>query len=292
MDKKLKDENLKIAIQKDGRLTDDSIKTLRSMGIEFEAYNRKLFAISRDFPIEILFCRDDDIPGYVESGVADVGIVGQNIIQESKAKVTEVMSPGFGRCSLSVAVPKESTVSMVEELRGKRIATSFPSITQQYFSSLGISVDVVTISGSVEIAPALGVSDAIVDIVASGSTLTLNDLRQIDIIAETEAVLIRGSKKLSSSKEDLLSQIVARLEAVLSAKNMKYVMMNAPKDNLEKIRQIAPGLNAPTVTELMRPGWVAIHAVMNENTFWGVVDKLKALGARDVLVLPIEKVVM
>ena len=292
MDKKLKDENLKIAIQKDGRLTDDSIKTLRSMGIEFEACNRKLFAISRDFPIEILFCRDDDIPGYVESGVADVGIVGQNIIQESKAKVTEVMSPGFGRCSLSVAVPKESTVSTVEELRGKRIATSFPSITQQYFSSLGISVDVVTISGSVEIAPALGVSDAIVDIVASGSTLTLNDLRQIDIIAETEAVLIRGSKKLSSSKEDLLSQIVARLEAVLSAKNMKYVMMNAPKDNLEKIRQIAPGLNAPTVTELMRPGWVAIHAVMNENTFWGVVDKLKALGARDVLVLPIEKVVM
>lgn len=195
MDKKLKDENLKIAIQKDGRLTNESIKTLRSMGIEFEIYNRKLFAISRDFPIEILFCRDDDIPGYVESGVADIGIVGQNIIQESKSKVTEIIKPGFGHCNLSIAVPKESKVSTAEELRGKRIATSFPSTAQQYFSRLNIPVDIITISGSVEITPALGVSDAIVDIVASGSTLTLNDLRQINVIAETEAVLIRGNKK-------------------------------------------------------------------------------------------------
>ena len=287
MDKKLKDENLKIAIQKDGRLTNESIKTLRSMGIEFEIYNRKLFAISRDFPIEILFCRDDDIPGYVESGVADVGIVGQNIIQESKSKVAEIIKPGFGHCNLSIAVPKEA-----EELRGKRIATSFPSTAQQYFSRLNIPVDIITISGSVEITPALGVSDAIVDIVASGSTLTLNDLRQIDVITETEAVLIRGNKKLSGGKEDLLLQMIARLEAMLAAKNMKYIRMNAPKDSLGKIKQIAPGLNAPTVTELTKPDWIAIHAVMNENIFWSITDKLKTLGACDILVLPIEKVVV
>lgn len=292
MDKKLKDENLKIAIQKDGRLTNESIKTLRSMGIEFEIYNRKLFAISRDFPIEILFCRDDDIPGYVESGVADVGIVGQNIIQESKSKVAEIIKPGFGHCNLSIAVPKESKVSTAEELRGKRIATSFPSTAQQYFSRLNIPVDIITISGSVEITPALGVSDAIVDIVASGSTLTLNDLRQINVIAETEAVLIRGNKKLSGGKENLLLQMIARLEAVLAAKNMKYVMMNAPKDSLGKIKQIAPGLNAPTVTELTKPDWIAIHAVMNENAFWSIADELKILGACDILVLPIEKVVV
>ena len=189
-------------------------------------------------------------------------------------------------------MPKESKVSTAEELRGKRIATSFPSTAQQYFSRLNIPVDIITISGSVEITPALGVSDAIVDIVASGSTLTLNDLRQINVIAETEAVLIRGNKKLSGGKEDLLLQMIARLEAMLAAKNMKYIMMNAPKDSLGKIKQSAPGLNAPTVTELTKPDWIAIHAVMNENAFWSIADKLKTLGACDILVFPIEKVVV
>ena len=291
MDKRLKEENLKIAIQKDGRLTEESIKALRLMGLEFEAYGRRLFAVCRNYPVEVLFCRDDDIPGYVKSGVADLGIVGQNIMRESGVSANEIIRPGFGYCKLVVAVPKESKINSIEDLRGKKIATTFPNTTKQYFDERGIDIETTTISGAVEITPALGVADAIADITASGSTLILNDLRPVETILETEAVFIRNENKLSVEKEALIKQITTRLEAALTAKNLKYIMMNTPKESLEEIKRIAPGLDAPTVMELTKPGWLAVHAVMDENEFWSIANKLKSLGARGILVLPIEKMI-
>lgn len=291
MDKRLKDENLKIAIQKDGRLTEESLKALRLMGLEFEVYGRRLYAACRNYPVEVLFCRDDDIPGYVKSGVADIGIVGQNILREAGVSANEIICPGFGYCKLVVAVPKESNISSIKDLHGKKIATTFPNTTKQYFNDRGIDIETVTIAGAVEITPALGVADAIADITASGSTLILNDLRPIETILETEAVFIQSAKPLTEQKKALVSQMITRLEAALTAKNLKYIMMNAPKESLEQIRQIAPGLDAPTVMELTKPGWLAIHAVMDENEFWRVANDLKSLGARGILVLPIEKMI-
>lgn len=291
MDKRLKDENLKIAIQKDGRLTEESLKALRLMGLEFEVYGRRLYAACRNYPVEVLFCRDDDIPGYVESGVADIGIVGQNILREAGVSANEIIRPGFGYCKLVVAVPKESNINSIEDLRGKKIATTFPATTKQYFDDRGITIETTTIAGAVEITPALGVADAIADITASGSTLILNDLRPIETILETEAVFIQSNKPLTKEKSALVSQMMTRLEAALTAKNLKYIMMNAPKESLDKIKQIAPGLDAPTVMELTKPGWLAVHAVMDENEFWRVANELKALGARGILVLPIEKMI-
>ncbi|MGE5299181.1 MAG: ATP phosphoribosyltransferase, partial [Acidobacteriota bacterium] len=250
MDKRLKDENLKIAIQKDGRLTEESLKALRLMGLEFEVYGRRLYAACRNYPVEVLFCRDDDIPGYVESGVADIGIVGQNILREAGVSANEIIRPGFGYCKLVVAVPKESNINSIEDLRGKKIATTFPATTKQYFDDRGITIETTTIAGAVEITPALGVADAIADITASGSTLILNDLRPIETILETEAVFIQSNKPLTKEKSALVSQMMTRLEAALTAKNLKYIMMNAPKESLDKIKQIAPGLDAPTVMEL------------------------------------------
>ncbi|MFZ3010203.1 MAG: ATP phosphoribosyltransferase [Candidatus Microsaccharimonas sp.] len=292
MEKTLKKENLKIAIQKDGRLTEESLKVLKLMGLDLETYGRRLFATCRNFPVEVLFCRDDDIPGYVESGVADLGIVGKNIIIEEKSELSELMKPGFGYCRLMVAVPKESTIQSISDLEGKSIATSFPTTTKQYFDDQGINVKIVQIAGAVEITPALGVADAISDITATGSTMILNDLRPIETILETEAVIVAGPKKLSNDKQELLDQMLTRLEGVIAARSLKYVMMNAPKTSLEAIKQITPGLNAPTVTELARSGWIAIHAVIDEDKFWQVVPKLKNLGAEGILVLPIEKIVL
>lgn len=291
MDKRLKDENLKIAIQKNGRLTEESLKALRLMGLEFEVYGRRLYAACRNYPVEVLFCRDDDIPGYVESGVADIGIVGQNILREAGVSANEIIRPGFGYCKLVVAVPKESNINSIEDLRGKKIATTFPNTTKQYFDDRGITIETTTIAGAVEITPALGVADAIADITASGSTLILNDLRPIETILETEAVFIQSNKPLTKEKAALVSQMMTRLEAALTAKNLKYIMMNAPKESLDEIKQIAPGLDAPTVMELTKPGWLAVHAVMDENEFWRVANELKALGARGILVLPIEKMI-
>lgn len=289
MDERLKDENLKIAIQKDGRLTEESLKTLRLMGLELEVYGRRLFAVCRNYPVEVLFCRDDDIPGYIESGVADIGIVGQNILRETGIEANEIAKPDFGYCKLVVAVPKDSKINSIEDLRDKKIATTFPNTTKCYFDERGIDIETTTIAGAVEITPALGVADAIVDITASGSALVLNDLRQIETILETEAVFIRGDKKLSKDKAALVSQMMTRLEAALTAKNRKYIMMNAPEESLDEIKQIAPGLDAPTVMELTKPGWLAVHAVMDENEFWAVANTLKSLGVRGILVLPIEK---
>lgn len=291
MNKKLKNKNLKIAIQKDGRLTNDSLKVLKIMGIEIETYSRKLFATSYNLPVEILFCRDDDIPNYVENGTADIGIVGQNLIAETNAKVTEIAKPNFGYCSLAVAVPRESSITSIDELKDKKIATSFPNITKKYFKDKNINIKAVPISGAVEITPALGVAEAITDITVSGSSLIMNDLKQIDTIMSSEAVIIKNNK-LDKSKEKLLSQLLERLKATLKAKNLKYIMMNAPEESLDKIKQIAPGLDAPTVMKLTKPNWLAIHAVIDENIFWSTTNKLKDLGAQNILVLPIEKLII
>lgn len=291
MEKTLKKENLKIAIQKDGRLTDDSLEVLEQMGLELETYGRRLFATCRNFPVEVLFCRDDDIPGYVESGVADIGIVGNNILKESRMQATELLRPGFGYCKLAIAVPKESQIQSVEDLAGKRISTSFPNTVEDYFKARNIDVKIVEIAGAVEITPALGVSDAIVDITATGSTMVLNDLRIIETIDETEAVIISNGEQLPAQKQQLLEQMLTRLSGVTAAKNLKYVMMNAPEATLEEIKTIAHGLNSPTVMKLARDGWLAIHAVINEDEFWEIVPKLKKLGAEGILVLPIEKIV-
>lgn len=262
------------------------------MGLEFEVYGRRFFAACRNYPVEILFCRDDDIPGYIERGVVDIGIVGQNVLREAGVTAArEVLRPGFGYCKLVAAVPKELNITTIKDLQGKIIATTFPNTTRKYFAKRGIDIKTTVIAGSVEITPALGVADAIVDIMASGSTLLLNDLRPIETILETEAVLIRNEKTLSKDKEDLIAQMLVRLESALAAKNLKYIMMNAPKENIDKIKNIAPGLDAPTVMELTKPGWLAVHAVMNEDEFWKVASKLKSLGARGILVSPIEKII-
>lgn len=291
MNKTLEAKNLKIAIQKSGRLTEDSLATLEHMGLQIETYGRRLFATCRNFPVEILFCRDDDIPGYVDSGIADVGIVGQNIVAESCLNLVELSKPGFGFCRMTVAVPKKSDYRMLEDLNEKTIATSFPNFTKKVFTDLGIKIKVVQIAGAVEITPSLGVADAILDVMSTGSTMMLNDLRPLQVVLESEAVIVRGSKQLTKLKQQILEQLLTRMQGVLNAKNLKYVMMNAPRDSLEEIKMLTPGLNAPTVIELARDGWIAVHTVINESEFWKVVSRLKQLGAEGLLVLPIEKIV-
>lgn len=291
MEKTLQKENLKIAIQKNGRLSEESLEVLEHMGLDLETYGRRLFATCRNFPVEVLFCRDDDIPGYVESGVADIGIVGQNVVKESGSELIELSKPGFGYCRLTVAVPKKSSIEVIEELNGKTIATSFPKLTQQLFNERDVNVKIIEISGAVEITPALGVADAILDITSTGSTMMLNDLRPIETLMETEAVIVAGPKKLPSTKQRLVDQMLTRLQGVLAAKNLKYVLMNAPAASLEQIKKVAPGLNAPTVMNLAQEGWIAIHAVIDETQFWRVFPELKQLGAEGILVMPIEKMI-
>ena len=291
MEKTLQKDNLKIAIQKNGRLSEDSLKVLEHMGLELETYGRRLFATCRNFPVEVLFCRDDDIPGYVESGVADLGIVGQNIVLETGAELVELSKPGFGYCRLTAAVPKKSDVMQLAELEGKSVATSFPRLTEQLFTARGVNVKVIEITGAVEITPALGVADAILDITSTGSTMMLNDLKPIEVLMETEAVIVSGKRELNPAKQRLVQQMLTRLEGVLAAKNSKYILMNAPAASLEDIRKVCPGLNAPTVMNLARDGWIAIHAVIEEAQFWEVFPELKALGAEGILVMPIEKII-
>lgn len=289
---KLKRKNIKLAIQKEGRLTEETIKLLESAGLELETYQRRLFATCRNFPIEILFVRDDDIPDYVQNGVADLGIVGKNLILEENADVVELLKVGFGYCSLTIAVPKESNITNVSQLDGKRVATSYPNSTENFFKEKNINVKVIKISGAVEITPALGVADAIVDITATGSTMVLNDLRPIGEILQSEALLVANPESLKNGKGSNIDQLITRFKGVLSAKNYKYIMMNAPKSALEDIKKIAPGLNSPTIMPLAKEGWIAIHAVVEEGQFWYIAEKLKELKAEGILVSPIEKIIL
>ncbi len=289
---KLNSNNIKIAVQKDGRLTEKTFSFLRSAGLEFETYKKKLFAVCRNFPLEILYVRDDDIPYYVETGIADLGIVGQNLLTELDSDVTELLPLEFGYCSLGVAVLKESDITSLSDLEGCKIATSYPNSTKKFFDDKNISVETVMISGSVEIAPTLGVASAIVDIVATGSTLALNDLKLLTKLYDCEAVLIATKNIKSKQKKELINSLVTRFNGVLAAKNYKYIMMNAPKSILPKLKKYVPGLTSPTISPLADSNFISIQSVVKEDVFWETMETLKKLGASGIIVLPIEKMII
>lgn len=289
--KKLNNGSIKLAIQKKGRLTESTLSLLKSAGLEFESYRQQLYSSCWNFPLNIVFLRDDDIPDYVERGAVDIGIVGENIIYEQRSNVKIKLKLGFGYCSLCVAVPKESIINSSKELAGMKIATSYPQSTKRYLKDKRINGEIVQINGSVEIAPALQMADAVIDLVSSGSTLALNDLRVIEKIFDSQAVLIED-KNLSEEKRVIVQKLITRLNGVLAAQNYKYVMMNAPETILKTIQAIVPGLKSPTVSSLASKGWISIQTVIKEDVFWETIEKLKKAGATGILVLPVEKLIL
>lgn len=292
MSKTLDKKNIKLAVQKQGRLTDETLDLLRRAGFEFESYKQMLFSKCRNFPLEILYVRDDDIPDYVETGIVDLGIIGQNVLNEKRPKVKKLLNLRYGFCSLVVGVPKESSINDIAGLKGKTIATSYPVSTKYFLKQNGISAEVVTISGSVEIAPALGVSQAIVDLTSTGSTLALNDLRVLTKIYDSESMLVANKKSLINGRQALVEKIMMRFKGVLSAKNYKYVMMNAPAEILPRVIKIVPGLKSPTIAPLAKKGWISIQTVIKEDVFWETIEKLKKIGAQGIIILPIEKIIV
>lgn len=289
----INDKNLKLAVQKEGRLTEETLEFLRKSGLEFESYKQKLFSSCRNFPLEILYVRDDDIPDYVASGTVDLGILGQNLLYEERPKVKKLLNLRYGFCALSIAVPKESEINDIADLNGKTIATTYPKSTLNFLKKNNVSAQMVKISGSVEIAPTLGVAQAIADLMSTGSTLALNDLRPLTKIYDSEAVLIANEKSTSQeSRKVLLGNLMTRFKGVLSAKNYKYVMMNAPQEILPKLKKIVPGLKSPTISSLAKEGWISVQTVIKEDVFWETIEKLKSVGASGIIVLPIEKMIL
>lgn len=282
---------LKIAIQKSGRLYEDSIRLLKECGIEFNNGNKQLKAIAYNFPVEVYFFRDDDIPQYVYDGVADVGFVGENVFLETGKDIDLVYRLGFGRCRLSVAVPKSMTYNSINDLEGLKIATSYSSLLQRFLTKKNVNAEIHEISGSVEIAPGIGLADAICDLVSSGSTLFTNGLKEVEVILRSEAILA-VNKNLTEENKAILEKLLLRINAVKTAKNNKYILLNAPNHQLENIIAVLPGMKSPTIVPLAEDGWSSVHSVVNENVFWEVIEKLKALGAQGILVVPIEKMII
>ncbi|HWB94381.1 MAG TPA: ATP phosphoribosyltransferase [Puia sp.] len=282
---------LKIAIQKSGRLYDDSVRLLKDCGIDLKNGVNKLKAECDNFPMEVYFLRDDDIPQYVEDAVADIGIVGENVLYEKNKRAVIVEQLGFGKCRLSVAVGRNEHYESVEYLRGKRIATSYPVLVQQYLDKHGVQAEIQEISGSVEIAPGIGLADAIVDLVSSGSTLFMNGLREVETVLRSQAVLVRN-ESLGADQQQLLEKFLFRIRAVKKARNNKYVLLNAPNDKVTEIIRLLPGMKSPTVLPLAEAGWSSVHSVLSENDFWDIIEKLKDAGAQGILVVPIEKMVI
>jgi ATP phosphoribosyltransferase len=282
---------LKIAIQKSGRLYDDSVKLLKDCGIDLKNGMNKLKTEADNFPLEVYFLRDDDIPQYVEDAVADIGIVGENVLFEKNKQVQIVEKLGFGKCRLSIAVERKETYEGVNYLQGKKIATSYPVLVQNFLNDNQVTAEIHEISGSVEIAPGIGLADAIVDLVSSGSTLFMNGLKEVETIFKSEAVLIRNND-LNSQKQKLLDKLLFRIRAVRKARNNKYILLNAPNEKLEKIISLLPGMKSPTVLPLAEAGWSSVHSVLNENEFWEIIEKLKDAGAQGILVVPIEKMII
>ncbi len=282
---------LRIAIQKSGRLNEDSVKLLKEIGIDFSSPNGKLKTGASNFPLELLFLRDDDIPQYVADGVADIGIVGENVLIEKDKDVKIQNKLGFGKCRLSIAVDKSVQYKSASDLKGKRIATSYPVILGQFLKKKKIKAEVHEISGSVEIAPGIGLSEAICDLVSSGSTLLMNGLKEVEVILKSEAVLVSG-KGLGKEKKELLAKLLFRIEANKKAKKSKYILLNAPNNKLAKIISILPGMKSPTVLPLAEKGWSSVHSVLNEDDFWEIIESLKANGAQGILVVPIEKMII
>jgi len=282
---------LKIAIQKSGRLSEDSVRLLKDCGIRMNNGLNKLKAEAENFPLEIYFLRDDDIPQYVEDGVADIGIVGENVLLEKNKKVKTVHKLGFGKCRLSIAIPKEKNYKSSKDLNGLKIATSYSGILTQYLKKKKVKAEIHEISGSVEIAPGIGLADAICDLVSSGSTLLTNGLKEAEVILRSEAVLVAG-KNLSKEKKELLGKLLFRIKALQEARNNKYILLNAPNAKLATICKILPGMKSPTILPLAEKGWSSVHSVVEENKFWDIIEQLKENGAQGILVVPIEKMIV
>ena len=292
------EKKLKIAVQRSGRLYDDSIKLLKECGIEFSngmnasaGQAGKLRTEALNFPLEVFFLRDDDIPQYVEDGVADVGIVGENVILEKEKKNEIVERLGFGKCRLSLAIPKNNKYERISDLAGMRVATAYPIILKKFLKKKKVNTEIHEISGSVEIAPGIGLADAVCDLVSSGSTLFMNGLREVEVILRSEALLIAG-KELDQEQKLILQKLLFRIRAVRKAKNNKYILLNAPNKRLDAICKLLPGMKSPTILPLAEKGWSSVHSVLKEDEFWDVIEQLKENGAQGILVVPIEKMVV
>lgn len=282
---------LRIAVQSKGRLNEDTMLLLQEAGIKLAPGKRTLLVPSKNFPVEILFLRDDDIPQSVASGIADVGVVGENEFCEKKEDANIIKRLGFSKCRLSIAIPKAINYTGVEWLNGKKIATSYPVILSDFLKAKGVKAEIHTITGSVEIAPGIGLADCIFDIVSSGSTLVSNQLKEVEVVMQSEALLI-GHLALNEEKQNILDELLFRIQAVQYAENKKYVLMNVPNDKIDEIVSEIPGMRSPTVMPLAKEGWSSLHTVLEEKKFWEVIGKLKTLGAEGILVLPIEKMIL
>jgi ATP phosphoribosyltransferase len=282
---------LRIAVQAKGRLYEETMNLLTESGIKLESGKRVLLISAKNFPLEVLFLRDDDIPESVADGAADVGIVGENEYAEKKKKVVVTKRLGFSKCRLSLAIPKEVDYPGITWFNGKIIATSYPEILKDFLKENKVKADIHVISGSVEVAPGIGLADAIFDIVSSGSTLVSNHLKEVEVLMKSEALLI-ANPKLSAEKQTILNEFLFRIEAVQMAEDKKYILMNVPTENIEKIIEVLPGMRSPTIMPLAKEGWNSLHAVIEEKRFWDIIGKLKALGAEGILVVPIEKMIL
>lgn len=282
---------LRLAVQSKGRLSEDSIRLIKECGIKTSNGVSKLKSEALNFPMEFLFLRDDDIPDYVADGVADIGIVGENVAEEKGKDIDIVKRLGFSKCRLSLALPKSVEYTGPSFFEGKKIATSYPNILGAYLKKNKVNADIHEISGSVEIAPGIGLADGICDIVSSGSTLLSNGLKEVEVIFKSEAVMI-GHQNLSAEKQEILAQLLFRLEAVQHGKNNKYILLNAPNESLETIVKLLPGMRSPTVLPLAEKGWSSIHSVINEDEFWEKIEQLRKAGAEGILVVPIEKMIL
>lgn len=282
---------LRIAVQSKGRLFEETMQLLEEAGIEFNNKKRTLLVPATDFPIEVLFLRDDDIPQAVATGVADIGVVGENELVEKNEDADVIKRLGFSKCRLSLAIPKDEDYQNIKWFEGKKIATSYPFILKKYLEQEKINADIHVITGSVEISPSIGLSDAIFDIVSSGGTLVSNRLKEVEVIMKSEALLI-AYKKLSQEKQNILEQLLFRFEAIEASRGKKYILMNAPEDKLDQIFAILPGMRSPTVTHLATKGWCSVQSVIDDKSFWEIINKLKALGAEGIIVLPIEKMIL
>lgn len=282
---------LKIAVQKSGRLNEDSMKLLKDIGISIDNGKDQLKASANNFPLEVFYLRNGDIPQYLRDGVVDVAIIGENVLIEKGNDIQFVEKLGFSKCRVSIAVPKSERYNSIEDLKGKRIATSYPNTVNQFLNKNNVKADLHIINGSVEIAPNIGLADAIVDIVSSGSTLFKNNLKEEEVILKSEAVLA-VSPLISAENQAILNKIQFRIQSVLKGRASKYVLLNAPNDKLDEIIKILPGMKSPTVLPLAEEGWSSVHTVINKNQFWEIIDELKQKGAQGILVCPIEKMVI
>lgn len=282
---------IRLAIQKSGRLSEGSLELLQECGIKINNGNNKLKAQASNFPIEILYLRDDDIPHYVETGVADIGIVGENIIADSKFNIDVIRKLGFAGCRLSLAIPKNENYTGPEYFNGKKIATSYKGILGDFLKTKNINAQIEEISGSVEIAPGIGLADGICDLVSSGSTLFANGLKEVEVVFRSEAVMI-SRKDISDEKQKIIQKLLFRMDSVKEARENRYILLNAPDEKLSDIIRILPGMKSPTILPLAEKGWSSIHSVINKDAFWEVIDQLKEAGAQGILVVPIEKMVV